>query len=229
MRTALTKPGTFLAYVFSEERPWYLWQMFIPLAAISLLAPSVLVIAAAPLAANLLTTFYYQYDIHYHYGTLIVPVLVTAAIFAIARARSMRARSVLVTVVLGASLICAYLWGPTPFSRDRVPIADGDYPTIPYIREAMELIPEDAAVSAVYNYVPHIDHRERIYMFPTPFSALYWGTHTQEGQRLPEADTVDYVFVPAYLDNEPAEVLDSIRPDFETVYEEGGVLLLRRR
>ena len=128
-----------------------------------------------------------------------------------------------------ASLVCAYLWGPTPFSRDRVPIADPDYPTVTYIREAIELIPEDAAVSAVYNYLPHVDHRERIYMFPTPFSAQYWGTFTQEGERLPEADSVDYVFVPTYMDNEPAEVLASIRPEFETVYDEGGVTLLRRR
>ena len=229
LRTALTEPGTFLAYAFDEPRRWYLWQMLVPLAALPLAAPGVLVIAATPLAANLLTTFYYQYDIHYHYGTLIVPVLVTATIFAIARARSMRLRGPLVAVVLGASLTCAHLWGPTPFSRDGVPIASSDYPTIPYIREAMELIPEDAAVSAVYNYVPHIDQRERIYMFPNPFSALYWGVRDREGERLPEADTVDYVFVPAYLDNQPARVLASIRGEFETVYNEGGVLLLRRR
>ena len=229
VRTAVTDPGTFLAYAFDGPRRWYLWQMFVPLAGLSLLAPSVLVIAATPLAANLLTTFYYQYDIHYHYGTLIVPVLVTATIFAIARARSMKVRSVLVGAVAAASLVCAYLWGPTPFSRDRVPIAEGDHPTIPYIREAIGLIPKDASVSAVYNYVPHIDHRERIYMFPTPFRATYWGTQRQEGERLPEADTVDYVFVPSYLDNEPAIVLDSIRAEYETVYEDGGVTLLRRR
>jgi uncharacterized membrane protein len=229
LRTAVTKPGTFLAYAFDEPRRWYLWQMLVPLAALPLAAPSVLVIAATPLAANLLTTFYYQYDIHYHYGTLIVPVLVTATIFAIARARALHVRSALVGAVAVASLVCAYLWGPTPFSRDRVPIADPAYPTIPYLHEAIELIPANASVSATYNLVPHVDHRERIYMFPNPFSALYWGTHTQDGQRLPEADSVDYVFVPTHMDNEPANVLQRIRPEFETVYDDGGVLLLRRR
>ncbi|HEX2192315.1 MAG TPA: DUF2079 domain-containing protein [Acidimicrobiales bacterium] len=229
VRTAVTDPGTFFSYVFEEKRRWYLWQMFIPLAGLSLLAPSVLLIAATPLAANLITTFYYQYDIHYHYGTLIVPVLVTAAVFAIARARSMNVRSALVAVVLVAALASAYMWGPTPFSRYRVPIADPDYPTVPYIHEAKDLIPDDAAVSAVYNFVPHIDHRERVYMFPTPFKATFWGTFDNEGERLPEADSVDYVFLPTQLDQEPKAVLDSIRHEFETVYEDGGVTLLRRR
>jgi uncharacterized membrane protein len=229
VRTLFSDPGTFFAYIFDEKRRWYLWQMFVPLAGLSLLAPSVLLIAVTPLVANLLTTFSYQYDIHYHYGTLIVPVLVVAAVFAIAKARSMRARAALVGVVLGATLACAHLWGATPFSRDPVPLGDPDLPSIPYIHEAIDLIPKDAAVSAVYNLVPHIDHRERIYMFPTPFRATYWGTFDQEGERLPEADTVDYVFVPTYLGSEPAAVLANIRHEFETVYEDGGVLLLRRK
>ena len=229
VRTAVTKPGTLLAYVFGEERPWYLWQMFFPLAGLSLLAPSVLVIAAAPLASNLLTTFYYQYDIHYHYGTLIIPVLVTATIYAVARARSMELRAMLVSLVVGTSLVAAYLWGATPFSRQDPPIADPNYPTIPYIQRAIGLIPDDAVVSAHYAYVPHVDHRKKIYMFPTPFKAIYWGTFKQEGKRIPEADTVEYVFVPAQLDPDPKAVLDGIRGEFETVYEEGGVALLRRR
>ncbi|HWC12570.1 MAG TPA: hypothetical protein VG455_15280, partial [Acidimicrobiales bacterium] len=64
---------------------------------------------------------------------------------------------------------------------------------------------------------------------PTPFKAIYWGTFDDEGERLPEADTVDYVFVPTSLDPEPRAVLDTIRDEFETVYEQGGVTLLRRR
>jgi uncharacterized membrane protein len=229
VRTAVTEPGTFLAYIFDAERPWYLWQMFFPLAGLSLLAPSILVIAAVPLMANLLTTFYYQYDIHYHYGTLIIPILVTSAIYAIARARSMELRTMLVALVTLTSLVAAYMWGPTPFSRQDPPIGDPNYPTIPYIHRAMELLPEDAIVSAHYAYVPHIDHRTGIYMFPTPFKAIYWGTFKQEGQRIPEADTIEYVFVPTTLDPEPKAVLDGIRPEFETIFEEGGVTLLRRK
>ncbi len=232
LRTAVTNPGTFFDYVLDEPRRWYLWQMFVPLAGLSLVAPSVLLIAATPLAANLITTFHYQYDIHYHYGTLIVPVLVTAAVFAIARARSMKLRGALVGLVLGASVLCAHLWGPTPLSGKRVPIADPASPTTHYIQEAIRLIPDDAAVSAGYNIVPHVDHWPRIYMFPNPFKATFWGTFDREGERLPEADSVEYVVVPAFLtfpDTETSKVLNDISAEFERIYDEGGVIVLRRR
>ena len=229
VRTAVTRPGTLLAYMFDGPRTWYLWQMFFPLAGLSLLAPGVLLIAATPLAANLITTFYYQYDIQYHYGTLIVPVLVAAAIFAVGRARSMQIRGALVAVVSATSLVSAYLWAPLPFSRIGVPVADPNYAGVAYVRAALELIPPDASVSASYNFLTHIDHRERVYMFPTPFRAMYWGVFDQEGRRLPEADTVDYVVVPTALEPEPRAVLESVRADYETVLERGGVTVLRRR
>jgi uncharacterized membrane protein len=229
VRTAILRPGEFLSYVFSPKRSWYLWQMFLPLAGLSLLAPGVLLLAITPLAANLLTTFYYQYDIHYHYQTLVIPVLVAAAIFAIARARSMDLRRALVGVVLATTVVSAHLWGPTPLANHEAPIADPNYPTVAHLHAAMQLIPPDAVVSAFYSYLPHVDHREAIYMFPNPFKASYWRTFKQEGQRLPEADTVQYVFLPTQLDPEPKAVFDSIRQDFETVYEGGGVTLVHRR
>ncbi len=66
-------------------------------------------------------------------------------------------------------------------------------------------------------------------MFPNPFSASYWGTFTQEGQRLPEADRVQYIFVPTALDPQPQEIFNRIRGDFDVVYEAGNVTLVKRR
>jgi uncharacterized membrane protein len=229
LRTTFLEPGTLAEYVLQPDRTWYLWQMLVPFAGLSLAAPGVLLIAAGPLASNLLTTFYYQYDIHYHYGTLILPVLVMAAIFAVAKARTAAWRGALVGAVMGTSLVAAYLWGPTPLSRSPAVIADPAWPTVAHLERAVDLVPDDAVVSAHYASVPHLDHRERIYMFPTPWRATYWHLREREGERLPEADDVEYVMVPTMLDEELRAVLDSIRPDFVTVYEEGGVTLLRRR
>ncbi|HEX6595326.1 MAG TPA: hypothetical protein VF045_00215, partial [Acidimicrobiales bacterium] len=69
---------------------------------------------------------------------------------------------------------------------------------------------------------------ERIYMFPNPWKASYWGTFKQEGKPLPFADDVDWVLLPVSLDPEPRAVYDSIRSQFETVHENDGVRLLRR-
>ena len=90
--------------------------------------------------------------------------------------------------------------------------------------------PQYAAVSSYYGWSTHLDHRRRIYEFPIPWRAQNWGTFRQEGQRLTEADTVDYVILPpSALEERDRKILESIRPDFDVVYDEGGVLLLERR
>jgi uncharacterized membrane protein len=227
--TTVTRPWEVVHYAFGPGRPWYVWQMFAPVAFMPLLAPRFLLVGLAPLAANVLSTFYYQYDIHYHYGTLIMPVLMGGTILGIAHARSMAGRRVLAGVVVASSLVTAYLWGPLPIGRDPAAIADPHANSVPHLAKMQELIPKDAVLSAFYGYVPHFDHRQEIYMFPNPFKASYWGTFKQEGQRLPAADRVEYVLVPTVLDPEPKAILDSIRGEFETVYEEGNVTLLKRR
>ncbi len=230
VRTAIAHPGRVLSYLFVHDRMWYAWQLLAPLALVPIFSPAVLLIALGPLASNLLSTFYYQYDIHYHYTTLVLPVLMVATIFAIAQvADSASSVRGLVIIVVAASLATAYLWGPTPLGRHEFVPADPSSPQVASVRRAIERIPDDAAVSAYHSWVPHVDHRERIYMFPNPWKAAYWGTFDREGQRLPFAHEVSFILVPTQLDPEPRAVLDSIRGEFETVYDSGGVVLLRRR
>jgi uncharacterized membrane protein len=211
------------------DRVWYLWQMFVPLGLLPLLTPSFMLIALGPLASNLLSTFIYQYDIHYHYGTLIVPVLIGATIYTVANAPTAETQKTFVGIALGAAVLTAYLWGPSPLWREPPPIGDPNYPTWAFVRRALDQVPGDAVVSAHHAYVSHMTHRKEIYQFPTPFKAIFWNTRELDGQRLPQADRVEYILVPTALDPEPREVFDRIRADYETVYEEGGVTLVRRK
>lgn len=229
IRTALFEPGELLAYLMSDQRPWYVWQMLAPLALFPLLTPSVFLVSAAPWASNLISTFYYQHRIQHHYVTLIVPVIVVAAIFTVAKARSIRVRKALAGVVLVAAAVCAWHWGPLPHSQTPAWLSVPNWPTHANVWEAIELIPRDASVSASYQFVPHVDHRKEIYLWPNPWEAQYWGTFTREGERLPQADGVEYLLL--HIDELPPEhraLLRSIRGDFETVYEKPNVLLLRR-
>lgn len=228
LRRAFTYPGDVFSFVTTHARLWYVWQLFAPFALVALLAPSVLLIAAGPLALNLISNFGYQFDVRYHYSTLILPVLVIATIFGVA-SLPRRFHQVVVGVVLAASLWSAYLWSPTPMGRVHPPIADRNSPMVASFHRAARLLPTDAVVSAHYRYVAQIAHREGIYSFPNPWKASYWGTFNQEGQRLPQADGVDYILVPSDLDPSSKAVLDSIRPEFETVYDQDGVLLLKRK
>ena len=228
-QTAFFHPGRLITYLGQRERLWYLWQLLSPLAFVPLLAPRVLLIALPPIGANVFSTFAYQYNIRYHYGTLVLPVLVASTIFAISKARSMAGRQLAVGLVAASTLVTSYLWGPTPLGRNEASIASPSGQSIPYLKQAFRLIPDDASVSAHHIYVPHLDHREEIYVFPNPFSGSYWGTFTQEGQRLPQADGVEYVIVPTMLDPVPKAVFERIRKDFDLVYEAGNVTLMKRR
>ena len=228
LRRAFTHPGDVFSLVTEQARLWYVWQLLAPLAFVALLAPGVLLIAAGPLVLNLVSGFAYQFDVRYHYSTLILPVLVIATIFGVA-SLPRRMHSLAVGLVLAMSLWSAYLWSPTPIGRTKPFIANPDAPHVASFHRAARMLPTDAIVSAHYGYVPQISHREGIYVFPNPWRASYWGTFQREGQRLPQADDVEYVMVPSQLDAEPRTVLDSIRGEFDTVYDEGGVLLLKRR
>ena len=89
----------------------------------------------------------------------------------------------------------------------------------------------DAVVSAYDGYVTHVDHRRRVYLWPTPFSASHWKLGKQEGHRIAEADDIEYLLLPARLDDHP-EVFDAIRSGFAEVARGGdardGVVLYRR-
>jgi len=227
--TAIFHPGELVTYATQPGRPWYAWQMLAPVALMPLFVPRFAVVGLAPLASNVLSTFYYQYDIHYHYATLILPVLMGGTILAIAKARTMAGRQVLVGIVTASALVTAYLWGPTPLGRNEASIANPDGSSIPYILQARDMMPDDAILSAHYTYVSHMNHRERIYNFPNPFKANYWGTFKTEGQRLPEADEVEYIMMPTALDPEPRATIEQLRPEFETIFEGGNVTLLKRK
>lgn len=230
VKTTFLHPGKVMSYVFVEDRMWYVWQLFAPVGLLATLAPGVLFIALPALGANLFSTFLYQYDIHYHYSTLVAPMVMVATIYGIADiARTMVGRRRLVILTLAASVVAACWWGPTPIGRDRFVPVDPNAAQAVSVREAIRRIPADGVVSAYHGWVPQVDHRERIYMFPNPWKATYWGTFEQEGERLPIAETVDWVLLPTLLDPELGAVVLSVRAEFETVYERNDVQLLRRR
>ena len=229
LRTAITHPGRVISHMTTPDKIWYVWQLFAPLGLLAAAAPRVLLIGAPALGSNLLSTFLYQHDIQFHYSTLIFPVIVAASIYGIARWPSAADRKRLVWAVLGAAVVTAHLWGPTPLGRHEATFADPDAPIVRHFRDAARQVPDDAVVSVHYAWLPQIDHREEVYMFPNPWKANYWGTFKQEGQRLPLADRVQYILVPTQLDAELTKVLDPIRAEFDVAYDAGGVTLLRRK
>lgn len=226
--TLFTRPWEVAAVLWEDERRWYAWQLFASTGLLFVLAPALALVALGPLFSNLLSTFWYQYHIQYHYTTLIVPILVTASIVGAAKLRSRRVRTGLMAAGLAASAIAAYMWGPMFFARHPAPVADPTSAQVDAVYEAIALVPPDATVSAFYSYVPHLTHRRLIYEFPNPWSAANWGDFSMEGQRLPEAADVEYVVLPEGVEGRSQEVLEMIRSDFEEIDDVDGIVVLRK-
>lgn len=229
VETTFTHPWDVIKLAAGPERPLYLAQLLLPLALLPLGSPLVLT-ATGPLLSNLLSTFPYQHEIEYHYSTLIVPVLVASAALAVRRAPRGWLRTATAVVLVVASLWGAYYWGPSPWSRKPAPMARVPDPPADAFRTATALIPPDAPLAAFYRFVPHLAHRTQIYELPTPWRATNWSDYRTNGQRLPEADQVDYVLLsPRWDEPDDVALVQTLRNEgFVTIYGSPGLLLLKR-
>lgn len=227
LKATVQRPWDVGAALVSKEKAWYVWQMGAPLAFTFLLAPGIAVIALLPLFSNLISGFPYQHQIEYHYGTLIVPVILLATVAGIGRVASERSRSMLMVAVAVIALSTSYLWGPIG-RNPRFP-ADPSTPRAAAIRNAIALVPNDAAVSAPYYVVPHLARRQHIYEFPVPWSAQNWADFGQEGQRLPQADLIEYVLIENPLEPRFQSIAESLDDEgFVSIFEANGIRLLHR-
>lgn len=227
--TLVTRPWEIASLALEPAKRWYVWQLIASFGLLSLLSPALLLVAASPLLVNLISSFPYQHQLRYHYSTLIVPVLTVSAIVGIASFRSLRVRGFLAVVMAVAAVTGAYLWGP--LGREPAYVADPSRPQAQAARAAIGMIPPDAAVSAFYNYVPHLAHRRQIYEFPNPWRATNWGDGSREGTRLPFADDIDYLLVTTSVRNDPeggAIIRRLERREFEVLFDSEGVVLLGR-
>jgi uncharacterized membrane protein len=234
----VTRPAPVARYLFAGDtpngRPFYIWQMLAPTGLVFLVAPEVAATVLLVLAANVFSLVGYQHQIAYHYSMVLLPGLALGTVYAISRLERERARRIAVAVVGGAALVSAYMWGPLAFSRQGPAAHAKPATAVTAIDKVRAQIPANAIVSAYDAFAPHVAERRRVYLWPTPFSALHWKLFEQEGRRLPEADDVEYLFLPTHLDDHP-DVLDANRDDFVEVARaendngEGAVLYKRVR
>jgi uncharacterized membrane protein len=226
---ALRTPWEVLAYVLQADKLKYLTQLLTPVFFLPLLTTGSL-IALPVLLFNLLSTFSYQTNLKYHYTSLIIPVLAWAAVLYIGKVKDARSRRALAVAVLLSSLFAAYAWGPTQWSRDPGRVYQAQNAEARAAAEAVAMIPDDAVVSARSRLATHLTHRAQIYDFPTPFSASYWGDASQEGERLPAADDVQFVLeIPERLSGKAADIFPRLAEEgFRVVFARDGVVLLQR-
>jgi hypothetical protein len=216
------------SYVSTGGRPFYLWQMGLSVGWGFLVSPGVALIGILTFLENELADFVYMHQIQYHYSMPLVPVLVLGTAWGISRLRTPGWRAGTTAVVTGAALVSCVLWGLAPFSERSYPHLSPHSAEVRDTNAALAALPPGAVVSAFYPFVSHIDHRTRVYMWPTPFSAKYWGLYTEEGKRLPVADQVQYLALPTDLTGSDRTVFASVADRYRIVKQVGEVALYKR-
>ena len=221
-----TKPDVVWAAVTAPKSLIYLISLLGPIP-LALLAPRILPIAIPAFLANVLSTHGYQAEIRWHYTTSIVVVLAIGAAFGAARMSRWSTRTVrtIAWAVLVVGLVTQLSMGPNPLSRPKWytgPSADTTN-----MHRAVALIPEDAVVSAMDTFVPHLTHRRVVFEFPNP-----WQRHNYSTREaiLPDPGIVEWVVVRLDMYDDMVPVIDRLRAsnEFEIVLEEPPVLLMRR-
>lgn len=228
LASPFTRPGRLAGYLAGDGRPFYLWQLAVSFGCVFLAAPEIAAIGALTLAENVLSAFPYMHGIDYHYSLALVPVLAMGTAFALGRMRNGRRRSIAALVVVTSAVVSSGLWGLLPFSRYGYHLPSPGSPVVATINRDLEAVPANAVVSASPEYVSHLDHRVRVYQWPTPFSAQLWGLYSEEGRRLPVASSVQYLILPSHLSVSDLAIFNSIASQFEQVATGGGVSVYRR-
>jgi len=217
----VTKPGAVVRYLVAGDhpngRPFYVWQLIAPTGLVFLFAPEIAATAVLALAANVFSTVGYQHQIAFHYSMELLPALAMGSVYAVGRIRTARRRSIAGVLVLVSALLCAYMWGPLPLARHGLPAHwSPSSAVVADVNHVVAQLPPNAVVAAYDTFVTHVDRREHVYLWPTPFYATHWKLSAQKGQRLPEADTVEYLLLPPRLDDHPA-VFDAIKSGFTEI------------
>ena len=187
----------------------YVLRLLLPLALLPLAAPLALLPAVPELLLNLLSSTRTQTSLQTHYAATVAPALLVATVFAVRRLGSRAA-----FVALAAAFAGAVVLGPIGRVETQADAHDAA------LRRAVEVVPEDAAVSATNALGAHLSARERVLSFPILVRAD-WAA----------VDTTRLTFMDSLRPERSRGPLADLRRDrsWRVVFEEDGVVVFRRR
>ncbi len=177
--TTVTNPLLILRTVLTPAKVRYILDLLLPVGFTSLFSPQTLFLLLPSLAINLLSTYPPMSVLEkFHYAGPLVPFVVISSIYGVeflARKATLlhldgqKALHLLSGAIFLTSLLYHRYHGFTPLARHfQAPVVTA---RDRLAHELIASIPPEAAVSAQSNLVPHLSHREAIYLFPDPQTA----------------------------------------------------------
>ncbi len=226
----LTHPGRAIDVATEPDRTSYYRMLLAPVAFLPFVALPTLCIGLPMLAVNVLSTFPYQRNFRYHWSALVVAAVVLATVEAIAYlARTATAQTFLIGLVVATSFASTVAWGPSPVSTKYHTglWAEGPDSRRADKRAAAAMIPPGAATSAVYYFVPQLDHRPKIYEFPVPWKPINWGVR---GENLDDPAGVQWILVDRQVlsTEDKAFLATLLSGEFAVRFDRNDILVAQR-
>lgn len=214
LRTAVTDPGAILHAVASGHKAIYLVLLLGPFLGLWLRAPLLFLGAVPDLVVNLLSSKDLQTTIGYQYTAGIVPFVVAASIFGLARTKRDPVRLSFAALVVVGSL--AIVVSPARLGLTQLGAARSSNPVHAARSHALGLIPPHARVAASNNLGGYLSERRFIYSFPAVAKADWVIVDSNDDTEIP----------PALYRRDIARIDSS--PRWRVVYSSHGVQVLRR-
>jgi uncharacterized membrane protein len=156
-----TDPMAFVHAVSTGHKALYLGLLLVPFLGLCLLEPLLMLGAVPDLAINLLSHKPDQTSINYHWTAGVVPFVVAASIFGVARFRK---HAVALSLWVMAAAAAVAIWSPILLgSRDLRALGS---PLTSARTHALSLMPGGVPVSATNQLGGHLSERRYIYTFP---------------------------------------------------------------
>ena len=165
LETLVTDPANIVGQLTTAGDLEYLLLLLLPTAFIALLRPLVLLIAAPQLFVNLVSDYSAMALPWYHYVSALVPALVVATVMGMRRfPLSLRPVVALAPLLLSAVVLTAAapVPGAEAFLFDEPQTAERRAA----MRDALELVPAGAPVTATNRLGAHLSDRKTIHLFP---------------------------------------------------------------
>jgi uncharacterized membrane protein len=226
-------PSRILRLAFSHDRYQYYSQLLVPVAGVALLAPATLFLALPTLLVNVTDNQGYTHDIRYQYGAFVAAGIFLAVVEAAGRVRRAGLRRLQIGMVCAFALASNVAWSPSRL--DNQLYQSGIWaltanPQMATLDKMVHMVPAGAGVSATYNVVPHLSHRDQIYTFPNPWIRSYYGTSATEPPE--HSASVQYIVLETSNDSVANDLLVRrlTKPGgaFHIVLEQNQALLARR-
>jgi uncharacterized membrane protein len=227
IRTVFTDPMTIVGALFETYDIVYLIWLGVPLLGLFLLSPGLAAVAIPQLLANDLSDFRSMTDPRYHSVAAVIPFLIAATVFGIARL-AMPRRAFAAAAVLVSSVALALIVGPWARAIGMAPL--GGRPTlsaahVAALSDAVSLVPDGVAVSASNTAGSHLSARRYVYSIPN-LGRAEWVVVDLEDSWVVSADSPILTSHPEVVRAFAARI--ESRAGWTTVFRREGVLVLRK-